>query len=64
MWSEVATFMSSAIATFVFGFLGWLAANFLAKPFLDFMNLRGQVHEEVITANLVHDDVGTDVYNK
>jgi hypothetical protein len=37
----------------VLGIVGWCVASFLATPFLDFMKLRGQVHEELIfTANI------------
>jgi len=45
--------MWSAIASLLLGVAGWLAASFFGKPLLDFLNLRGQVHEEVIfTANV------------
>ena len=45
--------MWPAIASFSFGILGWLAISFFAKPYLDFLILRGQVHEEIIyTANV------------
>ena len=45
--------MWSAIASVLLGLVGWFAARFFGTPFLDFHNLRTQVHEEVIfTANL------------
>jgi hypothetical protein len=45
--------MSSAILSFLLGATGWFAVSFLGKPFLDFRNLRSQVHEEIIfTGNL------------
>ena len=44
MWSAIWP----VLVTFAFGGLGWFVANFFAKPFLDFLTLRSQVHEEII----------------
>jgi hypothetical protein len=45
--------MLCAIVSFLLGVAGWLVTNFFAKPFLDFLILRGQVHEEILfTANI------------
>ena len=47
------------------GVAGWLAASFFGKPLLDFLNLRGQVHEEVIfTANVGQMVANTSDYDK
>jgi hypothetical protein len=57
--------MWSAIASFLLGGTGWFLASFLGKPFLDFLNLRCQVHEEVIfTGNVGQMVVGTSVYDE
>jgi len=40
--------MWAAIAAILLGVLGWLVTNFFAKPLLDFLNLRKQVHEEIV----------------
>ena len=40
--------MWSAIASFLLGVVGWFVTNFFGKPLLDFLNLRSQVHEEII----------------
>jgi hypothetical protein len=42
--------MWSAIASLLLGTIGWFVASFFGKPLLDFLNLRSQVHEEVILA--------------
>ena len=45
--------MWSAIASLFLGIVGWFATRFFAKPFLDFLTLRGLVFEEMIfTANV------------
>jgi hypothetical protein len=45
--------MWSAIASILLGAAGWFAASFFGKPLLDFLNLRREVHEEIIfTANI------------
>ena len=45
--------MLGTIVAFVVGVAGWLVTNFAAKPYLDFRNLRSQVHEEIVfTANV------------
>jgi hypothetical protein len=45
--------VSGAIASFLFVGVGWFVTNLLAKPYLDFLDLRSQVHEEIIfTANV------------
>ena len=45
--------MWSAIASFLLGVVGWLGVSFVGKPLLDFLNLRSQVHEEIIfTGNI------------
>ncbi len=57
--------MWSAIASFLLGGVGWFATSFFAKPYLDFLNLRSQVHEEVIfTGNVGPMFAGTPVYEK
>ena len=40
--------MWSAIAPVLFAVIGWLFIGFLGKPFLDFQNLKGQVHEAIV----------------
>jgi hypothetical protein len=40
--------MWSAIFAVLFGIVGWFVASFFARPFLDFLTLRSQVHEEII----------------
>jgi hypothetical protein len=37
-----------AIGSLVLGGIGWFLTSFYAKPYLDFRNLRGQVHEELV----------------
>ena len=45
--------MWTLIASVLLGILGWLATSLLAKPWLDFLNLRSQVLEEMaFTANV------------
>jgi hypothetical protein len=45
--------MWSAIASFLLGVLGWIVISFFGKPLLDFLNLKSQVHEEIIfTGNI------------
>ena len=42
-----------AIWSFLLGIVGWFAVGFFGKPLLDFLNLRSQVHEEIIfTGNI------------
>jgi hypothetical protein len=42
-----------AIVSFLLGVVGWFAAGLVGKPWLDFLNLRSQVHEEIIfTGNI------------
>jgi hypothetical protein len=49
MWS--ATW--PVLATLALGGAGWFVASFFAKPLLDFLTLRSQVHEEILfTANV------------
>jgi hypothetical protein len=56
MWSEIGAALGTTlgwILTIIFGIAGWFVASFLGKPFLDFLALRGQVHEEMVfTANI------------
>jgi hypothetical protein len=40
--------MWAAIASILLGVAGWIVASFFAKPLLDFLNLKSQVHEEII----------------
>jgi len=40
--------MWSAIGAALLGVAGWVVASFFGKPFLDFLNLRSQVHEELV----------------
>jgi hypothetical protein len=50
----------SAIVSFLLGVVGWLGVSFFGKPLLDFLNLRSQVHEEIIfTANIGRMAAGT-----
>jgi hypothetical protein len=45
------------------GIVGWFATSLFAKPFLDFLTLRGFVFEEVIfTANVDQIVEGTPAY--
>jgi hypothetical protein len=47
------SFMWSAIAPVLFAVIGWLFIGFLGKPFLDFQNLKGEVHEAIVyTGNI------------
>src|SRR5271157_5308798 len=47
------SFMCSAIVSFLLGVVGWIVTSFFGKPLLDFLNLRSQVHEEIIfTGNI------------
>lgn len=46
-------FMWSPIVSFLLGVLGWIVTNFFAKPLLDFLKLRSQVHEDIIFTNNV-----------
>jgi hypothetical protein len=55
--------MWSAIASLFLGIVGWFATSFFAKPFLDFLTLRGLVFEEMIfTANVDQIVEGTPAY--
>ncbi len=46
MWSAI-------VVTIFFAVVGWIVTNFFGKPLLDFLNLRSQVHEEIIfTGNI------------
>jgi hypothetical protein len=50
--------ISGAIASFLLVGVGWFVTNLLAKPYLDFLNLRSQVHEGIVfTANVAPIDV-------
>jgi hypothetical protein len=40
--------MWSAIASFLLGVVGWFFTGYLGKPWLDFMSLRSQVHQEIV----------------
>jgi hypothetical protein len=39
---------------FVLGVLGWFAVNFAGKPYLEFLTLRKEIHEELIIFFYVH----------
>jgi hypothetical protein len=57
--------MWPAIASVLLGVTGWLVTSFFMKPLLDFLNLRSQVHEEVIfTANVGPMAAGKPIYDK
>jgi len=57
--------MWSVIASFLLGVGGWIVISFFAKPLLDFLNLRSQVHEEIIfTGNIGPMAEGTANYDK
>jgi hypothetical protein len=69
MFSEIGAALGTAlgwILTAIAGIAGWLVASFLGKPFLDFLALRGQVHEEMIFTANVGPMIGHDkeTYNK
>jgi hypothetical protein len=40
--------MWSAIGAVLLGIAGWIVVSFFGKPFLDFLSLRSQAHEEII----------------
>jgi hypothetical protein len=45
--------LTCAIGSFLLGIVGWFAVGFFGKPLLDFLNLRSEVHEEIIfTGNI------------
>jgi hypothetical protein len=56
MWLAIGSAVGWAlgwIVTGLFAVAGWLVASFFAKPILDFLTLRGQVHEEIVfTGNI------------
>jgi len=53
------------IVSLLLGITGWFATSFLARPWLDFLNLRSQVHEEIIfTVNAGPMTVHTPDYEK
>ena len=55
--------MWSAIGAALLGIAGWIVASFFTRPFLDFLTLRSQVHEEIIfTGNAGPMTVGTASY--
>jgi len=57
--------ISGAVASFLLVGVGWFVTNLLAKPYLDFLNLRSQVHEEIIfTANVAPIDVESPRYRE
>jgi hypothetical protein len=57
--------MWSAIASVLLGVVGWLGVSFVGKPLLDFLNLRSQVHEEIIfTGNVGPMATGGSDYEK
>jgi Na+-driven multidrug efflux pump len=41
MWSAI-------VVPIFFAVVGWIVFNFFAKPLVDFLSLRSQVHEEII----------------
>ena len=46
MWSAI-------VVSFLLGVVGWIVTSFFAKPLVDFLSLRSQVHEEIIfTGNI------------
>jgi hypothetical protein len=46
MWSAI-------VVPIFFAVVGWIVFNFFAKPLVDFLSLRSQVHEEIIfTGNI------------
>lgn len=52
MWSAIGSALGW-IVTALSAVAGWFVASFFAKPFLDFLTLRGQVHEEIVfTGNI------------
>ena len=58
-----AVAMWSATASLFLGIVGWFATSLFAKPFLDFLTLRGLVFQEMIfTANVDQIVEGTPAY--
>jgi hypothetical protein len=51
---------------FVLGVLGWVAVNFVGKPYLEFLTLKKEIHEELIIFWYVHPpaDQDHDVYGE
>jgi hypothetical protein len=48
MWSVVGPVLATFVLAVVSGAIGWLATSFFAKPFVEFLTLRNQVHEELV----------------
>jgi hypothetical protein len=45
--------MWPAIGSVLLGVIGWLITSFIGKPFIDFLDLRRKVHEEIVyTGNI------------
>jgi hypothetical protein len=42
--------MWSAIGSFLLGAFGWFLGSFFGKPYLDFLQLKSRVHEEIVYA--------------
>ena len=57
--------MWAAIVSFLLGVGGWIVISFFGKPLLDFLNLKSQVHEEIIfTGNIGPMVAGTPNHDK
>lgn len=57
--------MWAAIASILLGVVGWFVVSFVTKPLLDFLNLKTQVHEEIVfTGNVGAMVAGTANYDK
>jgi hypothetical protein len=48
MWSVVGSVLATFVLGVVGGVIGWLGTSFFAKPFVAFLTLRSQVHEELV----------------
>jgi hypothetical protein len=60
LWLLKSTYMQWFLA----GVLGWIATSFLANPYLDFIKLKKQVHEEVVLSGQVSNIVkDTPIYS-
>jgi hypothetical protein len=63
--------MLQVLGTFFVGALGWIAANFVHKPLIEFLSLRREIQEELILLSHVHlpleetkEEQGDEAYNE
>ena len=58
VWEQHAL---ATVGTLLLGGLGWIVTSFIARPLLDFAELRRKVHEEIIyTGNISRMDLQDD----